>query len=199
MPNSSAQNVSDLNFVPEEILAKKQISRKKSSLNKYGISVLIITMVLAVAVFGYSFFQNQQIENIQLEIEAQKAVIQEYQEFGKKGFMLAQRLDTASQIIASRYLFSKVITGMNDKTPSEISLTSFNLQPNGIIDISARAMSSYAPIAYFEDNLLQSSGTKPLFTDVQIGSATLNANENSVNFTVKVTFDGEVIKDAVNQ
>lgn len=196
---TTAQDIQDLNFIPEDVISKKRSKRTQSSLAKVGFGFIIFTIIVSAGVLVYSIFQSQKLNKIDRQIQEQVAVINQYSSFGESAYFLALKLEKIAQVINSRQLNSLLMDEIRSRTPVEVSLANYNIQSNNVIDISAKATGNYAPIAYFRENLISKNNEKGYFSDAQIGSATLNSNENSVNFSLKVIFNGDSFKDEIEK
>lgn len=186
---------STVNFVPENLI----LEQKTKSQAFTGLKVAIIICILCCAVYGGIFFFNllkqREITAIETNIKAQKDIITNLEEFGKKGYKLGVRLGASKDVINQRNLYSRLINELNNKVIDTIAITDVSFTSPTAVIVSGEALSNYAPIGEYTQKLLEN---KAMFEDIKINSAQGSGEEEAVKFTLNIKLKSGGLNESVN-
>src|SRR3990167_6089138 len=99
----------DVNFIPEEVVRERKRAGDLRKANKVSIVVAVLTLVIWMGLFGYNWYKQNQILNVNSQIAQNEQRIEELKDLGVVGYQLGIRLEKAKEILNQRTYFSKLV------------------------------------------------------------------------------------------
>lgn len=191
MPSS----FSDVNFVPDEVIKERKKTSQIKYGNKYAMIFAGIVLLVGLGFWGYNFYLNNRITNIETDISAQNARIEELEEFSRAGYKLGVRLGAIKDILDERALYSNLITDLYNKKPENVTIENWQVSDTGQITLSATSFPNYIPIADFQERLRNSENN--YYSDIRLRSASLDRRTSSVRFSLQIQLNKSELYESI--
>ncbi len=159
----------------------------------------VFTIILMLAVGGLSFYYygkaralKSSITSAGNRISNARGKIDDMSETEIVARNLYKKYSVISDIFDERIRFSSLFDHFDSKVPSGVFISSLNFRGAGEINISGDA-NNYILVSQFLDNL-NSDDEAQIFSEANLSSASLNATDRSVSFSISITYDSDIIR-----
>lgn len=193
-----ADNKLDINFIPQEIVQKRQEVVNRSNNNKFAIFTLVAVVIISAVAFYFNYSLQNELAALDSKISSNESRINDLQEFGKHGYKMGLRLNNADTIIATRNNYSYLLEEFALRVPEGINITSLS-STNNTLSLTGSTVAGYPIIADFQDKLMQKTqGQKNMFEDVRLTSSQFNKSTGQIEFTLEIDLNNEIKKGGNN-
>jgi Tfp pilus assembly protein PilN len=153
-----------------------------------GRLLVILTELVALFTFIYRFSLDRQLIDLHTKIKQEQAIVSAFKEQEDTYRNLQERLAIASDASSTNQNKVKIITDIEDNTPSDITYDSISLFENGIrIQASIHSISS---LSEFVDYLKSYKGV----SSVSIDKIENKASTATISVGITVLFDKNLNK-----
>ena len=176
----------DVNLLPAEI--KDSVSQAKSNkraLAYFKRSCFFTFAVVFIAVAAHFYFLSV-LEQSKRQLKAAEAAVQEFSQIEAQAQSLTQKLSKIKKIDDSRFIWSNVLTEIDNITPANVRVISLKLDSvqKNRASVNGRAPSK-KDVADYRDILEKSN----YFEYVDIESTQNNGDSESYNITFSLSKD----------
>ncbi len=191
---------SNLNFIPENVLNERKITKTKVAGVKVSFVLIFITTIISAVIFWFDYDQNKKISNLQSQTEQDKNKILELKEFGEKGYKLGIRVQSIKDSIDKSSKISVLMQEIKDRIPTSVNVISWKYDStSGGLNILADGSVDYLPIEQFNLNLLKPYDVdKTLFNSVKLTTASYNKSSGNVSFSLDVKVNSALLTNGSN-
>ncbi len=177
----------NINLLPPGLAQERKDVAKKTLIIRISVGILLLVIILAVSIFTFSLFLNQDLRAASKETENKRNKITSLKDIEGLASTLKNRLDIISKVSEKESYQAQMFNLISTFVPGDLKITSFTQAKENTINLSGETSNTKSMELFF-NNLTDPKTNEGKVASVKVDS--LNRNPNSlIRFDLTVTLN----------
>ena len=177
----------NINFLKERVALLKKRARKLFFIRSLSLGLLTLYGVLISGAFSYNFLLKRQEQAFKEKIAREEKIIESLRPIETKQVYLVSKVESLSQILASKKQNQKIVESLFLILPEGIAVSNFHISESGVVNFSGTCSSLKALKDFLDILEAKGKASEMAIKDAKIGDVNYGF-KRKYNFSVSILF-----------